>query len=119
MRVVDLAETFGRFADAWSPKIVGDVNDMHVKVVKLLGEFVWHHHDDEDELFLVTKGRLRIQFRDREDVILGPGELVVVPRGVEHCPLAEEETHVVLIEPKTTVNTGSTGGERTREAEWL
>ncbi len=116
---VDLAAKHAALQEEWSPSIVAELNDMHVKVVKLLGEFVWHHHDDEDELFLVTKGRLRIQFRDRENVMLGPGELVVVPRGVEHCPLAEEETHVVIIEPKTTVNTGSTGGERTREAEWL
>src|SRR6059036_1440765 len=114
MRVVDLAETFGRFTDAWSPKIVGDVNDMHVKVVKLRGEFVWHHHDDEDELFLVVAGRLRMQFRDG-DVVLEPGELIVVPRGVEHCPLAEEETHVVLIEPKTTLNTGNVRSDRTVE----
>ena len=87
MRVVDLAETFGRFTDAWSPKIVGDVNDMHVKVVKLRGEFVWHHHDAEDELFLVVAGRLRMQLRDGDREV-GPGQLIIVPRGVEHCPKA-------------------------------
>ena len=116
---VDLAESFGRFDEQWSPRIVAELNDSYVKLVKVEGEFVWHHHDDEDELFLVTKGRLRMQFRDREDVVLEPGQLLVVPRGVEHCPLAEGETEVVLLEPKGTSNTGSAGGERTREAEWL
>src|SRR5437867_12479700 len=111
MRVMDLAETFGRFTDAWSPKIVGDVNDMHVKVVKLRGEFVWHHHDDEDELFLVVSGRLRMQLRDG-DVVLEPGELIVVPKGVEHGPLAEEETDVLLVEPKSTLHTGDVRSER-------
>src|SRR2546426_7853585 len=91
MRVVDLAETFGRFTDAWSPKIVGDVNDMHVKVVKLRGEFVWHHHDAEDELFLVVAGRLRMQLRDGDREV-GPGQLIIVPRGVEHCPKARSPT---------------------------
>ncbi len=111
--VVNLAEAFGKFADAWSPKIVGDVNDMQVKVVKLRGEFVWHHHDVEDELFLVVAGRLRMQLRDG-DRDVGPGELVIVPRGVEHCPLAlTDEVHVVLLEPKTTLNTGNVVNERT------
>src|SRR2546425_13205717 len=120
MRVVDLAETFGRFTDAWSPKIVGDVNDMHVKVVKLRGEFVWHHHDGEDELFLVVKGRLRVQLRDG-DRELGPGELIVVPRGVEHCPLAlTDEVHVVRLEPKTTLKHGNVVNERTIAApQWM
>src|SRR5438034_6186024 len=112
MRVVDLVETFGRFKDAWSPKIVGDVNDMHVKVVKLRGEFVWHHHDAEDELFWVVSGRLRMELRDG-DIVLEPGELLVVPKGVEHRPVAEEETHVVLFEPKTTLNTGNVRDQRT------
>src|SRR5690348_8575952 len=113
MRVVDLAETFGRFAEAWSPKIVGDVNDMQVKVVKLRGEFVWHQHDAEDELFLVVAGRLRMQLRDG-DRDVGPGEFVIVPRGVEHCPRAlTDEVHVVLLEPKTTLNTGNVVNERT------
>jgi len=100
MRVVDLAETCARFTDAWSPKIVGDVNDMHVKVVKLRGEFVWHHHDAEDELFFVFSGRLRMQLRDG-DRDVGPGQLIIVPRGVEHCPKAlTDEVHVLLLEPK-------------------
>lgn len=115
MKVVDLAETFGRFTDAWSPKIVGDVNDMHVKVVKLRGEFVWHHHDAEDELFLVVAGRLRMQLRDG-DRDVGPGQFIIVPRGVEHCPKAlTDEVHLVLLEPKGTLNTGNVANERTVE----
>src|SRR5215470_6825985 len=113
MRVVDLAETFGRFAEAWSPKIVGNVNDMHVKVVKLRGEFVWHHHEREDELFFVVAGRLRMQLRDG-DRDVGPGEFIVVPHGVEHCPRSlTDEVHVLLLEPKTTLNTGNVVNERT------
>jgi mannose-6-phosphate isomerase-like protein (cupin superfamily) len=109
---VNLAEKLSLFDEQWSPKIVAELNDTHVKVVKFSSEFVWHHHDDEDELFLVVSGRLRMQLRDG-DVVVEPGELVVVPRGVEHCPLAEGETHVVLIEPKTTLNTGNVRNERT------
>ena len=110
---VNLAEKLALFDEHWSPKIVAELNDAYVKVVKFEDEFVWHHHDDEDELFLVVSGRLRMQFRDG-DVVLDPGELIVVPNGVEHCPLAEGETHVVLIEPKTTLNTGNVRNERTR-----
>ncbi len=113
MEVVNLAEKFTRFSEPWSPKIVGEINDMHVKLVKLSGEFVWHHHEQEDELFLVVKGRLRMQLRagDRE---IGPGEFIIVPRGTEHCPLAlTDEVHVVLLEPKTTLNTGNVSNERT------
>jgi mannose-6-phosphate isomerase-like protein (cupin superfamily) len=116
MEVVNLAAKLGRFAEYWSPKIVGEVNDMHVKVVKLKGEFVWHQHATEDELFLVVGGRLRMQLRDG-DRDVGPGEFLVVPRGVEHCPLAlTDEVHVLLLEPKTTVNTGNVVSERTVEA---
>ena len=111
-RKVNLAEKLASFSERYQPRIVGEVNDAHVKVVKLEGEFVWHHHAEEDEMFLVLRGRLEMRFRDGE-VVLGPGELIVVPRGVEHCPVAGEETHVMLVEPKTTVNTGSAGGERT------
>jgi len=118
VEVVNLAERLGSIAERWSPKIVGQVNDVHVKLVKLEGEFVWHAHEAEDEMFLVLSGRLRMRFRDRE-LIAGPGEFLIVPRGVEHCPVADEEVHVLLVEPATTVNTGSAGGERTREAEWL
>ena len=111
-RVVNLAETFNRFQDHWKPKIVGDVNDSHVKVVKLKGEFVWHHHEREDELFLVVKGRLVLKLRD-QDLVLGPGEFAIIPRGVEHLPVAAEETHVLLLEPKSTLNTGNLRNERT------
>jgi mannose-6-phosphate isomerase-like protein (cupin superfamily) len=116
MQVVNLAEEFGMFGDYWAPKIVGDLNEMQVKLVKLRGEFVWHHHDEEDELFLVVQGRLRMQLRegDRE---VGPGEFIIVPRKVEHCPLSlTDEVHVVLLEPKTTLNTGNVRNERTLTA---
>jgi len=116
MDKVNLADKLSRIADLWSPRIVGAVNDFHVKLVKLQGEFVWHSHEAEDELFLVLNGRLRMQFRD-QTLVVEPGEFVVVPRGVEHCPAADEETHVLLIEPQSTVNTGTAGGERTRRAE--
>jgi mannose-6-phosphate isomerase-like protein (cupin superfamily) len=112
MEKVNLQEKFSRFSDRWSPKIVGELNDCYVKLVKLQGEFIWHHHELEDELFLVVKGRLRMCFRDRE-VALEPGEFIIVPRGVEHLPLAEEETHILLLEPKTTLNTGNVSNERT------
>ncbi len=113
MDVVNLAEKFSRFSDFWSPKIVGEVNEMHVKLVKLQGEFVWHHHDHEDELFLVVTGRLRMRLEsgDRE---IGPGEFIVVPKGTEHCPVAlTDEVHVLLLEPKGTLNTGNVVSERT------
>jgi mannose-6-phosphate isomerase-like protein (cupin superfamily) len=109
---VNLAEKLALFDEPWQPKIVAELNDAYVKVVKFENEFVWHHHDDEDELFLVVSGRLRMELRDGE-VIIDPGELVVVPKGVEHRPVAEGETHVVLIEPKTTLNTGNVRNERT------
>ena len=109
---VNLAQKFSLFEKTWSPKIVGELNGQHVKLVKLLGEFVWHHHDDEDELFLVVKGRFRMEYRDWEEWI-EEGEFVVVPRGVEHRPVAEEEAHVMLFEPASTVNTGEAGGEMT------
>jgi mannose-6-phosphate isomerase-like protein (cupin superfamily) len=109
---VNLAQKLALFEDHWSPKIVGELNGQHVKLVKILGEFVWHHHDDEDEMFLVVRGRFRMEFRDRE-VWLEEGEFVVVPRGVEHRPVAEEEAGVLLFEPASTLNTGSAGGERT------
>ena len=109
---INLAEKFSLFDEPWQPKIVAELNDTYVKVVKVQDEFVWHHHDDEDELFWVVSGRLRMELRDG-DVTLEPGELLVVPKGVEHRPVAEIETHVVLIEPKTTLNTGNVRDERT------
>jgi len=109
---VNLAEKFFLFDEPWSPKIVGELNGQHVKLVKLLGEFVWHHHDEEDELFLVVKGRFRMEFRDRSEWI-EEGEFVVVPRGVEHRPVAEEEAHVMLFEPASTLNTGNVTSELT------
>jgi mannose-6-phosphate isomerase-like protein (cupin superfamily) len=112
VETVNLKEKFSRFSDYCNPRIVGEVNDCHVKTVKLKGEFIWHHHDQEDELFLVVKGTLRMKFRDRE-AIVREGEFVIVPRGVEHCPVADEEVHIVLIEPKSTSNTGNITNERT------
>ena len=109
---VSLSEKLGSFQDQWSPKIVGEINDSLVKLVKLKGEFVWHHHEAEDEMFLVVKGKLLIKLRDR-DVELEEGEFVIIPRGVEHLPIAEEEAHVLLLEPKTTLNTGNVENERT------
>jgi mannose-6-phosphate isomerase-like protein (cupin superfamily) len=111
---VNFSEKFSRFSDYWSPKIVGELNDSYVKLVKVKGDFVWHHHDNEDELFMVVKGRLRIRLRDR-DVEINPGEFYIVPKGVEHMPIAEEETHIVLLEPKSTLNTGNVRNERTVE----
>jgi mannose-6-phosphate isomerase-like protein (cupin superfamily) len=103
---VNLAEKLGQFDEHWAPRIVASLNDYKVMLAKTQGEFVWHKHDETDDFFLVLAGRLTIQLRDRPDVELGPGELYVVPRGVEHRPIAEEETHVLLIEPAGTPNTG-------------
>jgi mannose-6-phosphate isomerase-like protein (cupin superfamily) len=117
METVNLQAKLARVDEYWSPRIVGELNDTYVKVVKLRGEFVWHHHEAEDELFLVVEGRLRMQLRDG-DRDLGPGELIIVPRGVEHCPRSlTDEVHVLLLEPKTTVNTGNVRNERTVERE--
>jgi mannose-6-phosphate isomerase-like protein (cupin superfamily) len=112
IRKVNLHEMLGRFQEQWSPKIVGEVNDSLVKLVKLEGEFVWHHHDREDELFLVLKGRLRLQLHDQE-IVLSPGEFAIIPHGVEHLPIADEETHVLLFEPNSTLNTGNIRNDRT------
>jgi mannose-6-phosphate isomerase-like protein (cupin superfamily) len=109
---VNLSHKFSLFSDHWSPKIAGELNDSYVKLVKFQGEFVWHHHDHEDELFLVVKGRMLMRFRERE-VWLDEGEFIVVPRGVEHMPVAPEEVQVILLEPKTTLNTGNVENERT------
>ncbi len=112
MAIVDLTEKLSKFAEHWSPKVVARMNDYEIKVVKLQGEFVWHSHADTDELFLVVDGHLTIQLRDG-DVELGPNDVYVVPRGVEHCPRADGEVSALLIEPKGTVNTGDSPSERT------
>ena len=112
MEKVNLTTAFSSFDDRWNPKIVAELNGQHVKIAKLLGEFVWHHHESEDELFLVHRGRLRIEFRDRT-VELRAGDLIVVPRGVEHRPVADEEVELVLFEPAGTLNTGDVLDERT------
>jgi mannose-6-phosphate isomerase-like protein (cupin superfamily) len=109
---INLASKLALFQDHWSPRIVADLNGQQVKLVKLQGEFVWHHHEKEDELFLVLEGRLRMQFRERE-VALEPGEMIVVPHGVEHRPCADGEVHVLLFEPASTLNTGDVVDERT------
>lgn len=108
----NLAEKFALFNVHWSPKVAGEINNFALKLVKVQGEFVWHHHDHEDELFLVHKGQLTIQFRD-SDVVLNAGEFVVIPHGVEHRPVAAEEVELILLEPRETVNTGNVENERT------
>lgn len=118
MDKVNLAQKFELFKAYWSPKIVGELNDSYVKIVKLKGEFVWHKHESEDELFLVIKGKLLIRLRDK-DISLEEGELIIIPKGVEHMPVAQEEVRVILIEPKTTVNTGNITNERTVASEWI
>ncbi|MEZ4590418.1 MAG: cupin domain-containing protein [Chloroflexota bacterium] len=118
MEKVNLAQKLALFNDYWHPRIVGELNESHVKLVKVQGEFVWHHHEHEDELFLVLAGRLQMQFRDR-DVWLEAGEFIIVPRGVEHRPVAPEECHLLLLEPKSTLNTGNVMDEKTAVAEWI
>ena len=116
---INLAEKFARFSEHWSPKIIAGLNGQHVKLVKFQGAFVWHQHEHEDELFLVVAGSFRMEFRDRV-VELRAGEILVVPRGVEHRPVADEEVSVLLFEPAATVNTGSAGGARTvAQPEWI
>ncbi|WP_328385593.1 cupin domain-containing protein [Streptomyces sp. NBC_00400] len=115
---VNLTDKLSQFSDLWSQKKIADLNDYEVKLAKLHGEFVWHTHEDTDELLMVVSGRLTIRLRDG-DVVLGPGELIVVPRGVEHCPVAEEETAILLFEPAGTLNTGDAGGPRSKAPEAL
>jgi mannose-6-phosphate isomerase-like protein (cupin superfamily) len=123
MEKVNLVQKLSLFNDQFSPKIIGEVNDLHVKVVKLQGEFVWHHHDVEDELFFVVKGALKMAVRENgieREFVINPGEFIIIPHGVEHCPSAEEETHVMLLEPKSTLNTGNVESDRTvRELQHL
>ncbi len=118
MKKVNLDQKFSLFSDHWSPKIAGELNDSYVKLAKVKGEFIWHQHENEDELFMVIKGHLTIKFHDR-DVTLKEGEFLIVPRGVEHKPIAEEEVHLLLLEPKTTRNTGEVESELTSQDEWI
>jgi len=116
MEKVNVAQKLSLFTDHYSPKIVGEVNDAYVKLVKLQGDFMWHHHDNEDELFFVIKGGLRMKVRKNgveREIVIHPGEFIIIPRGVEHFPSADEETHVMLLEPKSTLNTGNVASERT------
>ncbi len=115
---IDIEQKFSLISEHWRPKIIAELNGQEVKLVKFKGEFVWHHHDNEDELFLVVKGRLQIKLRDR-DLWLDEGEFAIIPKGVEHCPVAEEEVHALLLEPKSTLNTGNVQNERTTAAEWI
>jgi mannose-6-phosphate isomerase-like protein (cupin superfamily) len=118
IETIDIAGKFALFSEKWHPKIVGQLNDAYVKLAKLEGEFVWHRHEHEDELFLVVRGNLKIRLRDR-DLQVAEGQFVIIPRGVDHLPVAEREVHVLLLEQKSTVNTGDQPGERTVEAEWI
>ena len=112
MNIINVSEKFSQIPDYYHPRILAEINDCEVKAVKLKGEFLWHHHEKEDELFLVVKGTLRMKFRSHEAVV-NAGEFIVVPHGVEHCPVADEEVHILLIEPKSTLNTGNITNERT------
>jgi mannose-6-phosphate isomerase-like protein (cupin superfamily) len=118
IRVVNLAEKFNLFSEQWQPKITGELNDSFVKLARVQGEFVWHQHDNEDELFFVVKGTLTIKLRER-DLTICEGEFVIIPKGVEHMPVAEEEVWIMMLEPKTTSNTGNVTNERTVEAQWI
>jgi mannose-6-phosphate isomerase-like protein (cupin superfamily) len=117
MEKINLQQKFALFSDYWSPKVIGELNQFAVKIVKVKGEFVWHHHDQEDELFFVVKGRLLMQVREepehQRNIWVEEGELIIIPHGIEHRPVAEEETHLMLLEPTTTVNTGNVESERT------
>jgi mannose-6-phosphate isomerase-like protein (cupin superfamily) len=123
IQVANLSEKFSKFSDQLNPRIVGEVNDMHVKVTKFQGTFIWHQHEREDEMFLVVKGVLRIKVREgggERELTIRPGEFVIIPRGVEHNPVADEEVHIVLFEPKGTLNTGNVRNEVTKEhLQWI
>jgi mannose-6-phosphate isomerase-like protein (cupin superfamily) len=119
MHKINLQEKFAKFNDQWSPKIIARLNGQYVKLAKVQGKFIWHHHETEHELFLVVKGQLTIQFRDYEET-LNEGELIVVPAGVEHRPMAKEECWILLLEPWSTLNTGNVEDERTRkDLDWI
>lgn len=124
MNVVNVVEKFEQINDFWHPRVVGELNDAYVKLSRLKGEFVWHQHSTEDEMFFVIKGNLQMCIRDQEGnceriITIQPGEFIIIPKGIEHYPIAEEEVHVMLVEPKTTVNTGNVRDARTQEADWL
>ncbi len=114
MKTINIAEKLGLFSDHWNPRIIGELNGQQVKAVKLNGEFHFHHHDHEDEMFLVIKGILKMEFRDKTEIIK-PGEFIIVPKGVEHKPVAEQEVELLLFEPASTLNTGNVENERTRK----
>lgn len=114
MEKINIAEKLSRFSDHWNPRIIGELNGQQVKAAKLKGEFIFHQHEQEDEMFLVVKGTLKMEFRDRTEIIK-PGEFIIVPRGVEHKPVAEEEVELLLFEPASTLNTGNIENERTKK----
>ena len=114
MKKINISQKLAQFNDHWNPRIIGELNKQHVKLAKIKGEFIWHKHDDEDEMFLVLKGTLKIEFRDRTETIQ-ENEIIIVPKGVEHKPIAEEEVSIVLFEPATTISTGALENERTRK----
>ena len=118
MEKVNIANTFDLLHEYWSPRIAGELNDSYIKIAKLKGEFIWHHHQGEDELFLVVKGNLLIKLRDR-DVMLEEGEFMIIPKGVDHLPIAMEEVQLLLLEPKSVVNTGNVRSERTVADQWI
>jgi mannose-6-phosphate isomerase-like protein (cupin superfamily) len=119
MQKINITQKFSKFSDIWSPKIIGELNDNYVKIAKFKGEFIWHKHEQEDEMFLVISGVLLIKFRDK-DVTLNEGEFIIIPKGIEHLPVADQEVHVLLLEPKTVLNTGSITNTKTVEnLEWL
>ena len=118
MNVINIAQKFELIQEYWQPRIAGELNDSYLKLAKLKGEFIWHQHENEDELFLVVKGKLLIKLRDRE-LWFREGEFTIIPKGVEHCPVAEDEVQVILLEPKSTLNTGDVQNERTIAAEWI
>ena len=119
MQKVNLQQKFSLINDHWNPRIAGELNNQYVKLVKFQGPFTWHHHDQEDELFMVVRGRFRMDYRDednsKQEIWIEEGEMIIVPRGVEHCPVAEEECEVLLFEPQTTLNTGYTENQFTRK----
>jgi mannose-6-phosphate isomerase-like protein (cupin superfamily) len=114
IKKINISQKLSQFKDHWNPRIIGELNQQHVKLAKIKGEFIWHKHEDEDEMFLVLKGTLKIEFRDRTETIQ-ENEIIIVPKGVEHKPIAEEEVSIMLFEPATTINTGALENERTRK----